>query len=401
MTIKHVVNFFLLFFLIYDINFKFFPEYITTGRIVVFFLIVVDFKSIFSFLKHYDKYFIIVSYIFLFSLIRNLFSEDFTQTSRLFFFIVYCILGSYLISRRFATKKSFLNTILLAISIQGILLIYVFFNPILKNILEIYIIYGANFNTDNLYRSFGLTSSTGAALSVIQSLGVGVGLYAISKNFFKKRMLFLIFICFLSTIFVGRTGLLLSILFSVLFVLQKLSVLKVFTYITIIYIVFSIGLGSFFRDKLETIEDFSATYFIGWLNEGVNIGDNKTVKTLIYTQKIPELTLETFFIGTGTISKDGKNTSGHDSGYVQTYYSLGILMSIIFYVSFFIFIFKKFKNENKKFLFIIVILIMLLEFKEPFLFKYSEGIIILSLLWVNYFNQIGVLTPNIKPINIT
>lgn len=143
--------------------------------------------------------------------------------------------------------------------------------------------------------------------------------------------------------------------------------------------------------SLDSISGFSSEFFLGWISEGFDIKDNRTVNALVSTQNIPELTIQNFFIGSGTISNsNGLNTSGHDSGYIQTYFSIGLIFTVLFYLSFSVFIVQNFKIlNNRKLLFFICLIILVLEFKEPMLFKYTEGFIFLSVLFSMKYEKLN------------
>lgn len=376
----------LVFFLIYDINFKFMPS-VTTARIVLLYLFLTHFKNIPRIFKEFGGFGKVIVFLLFISLIQSLFSEDFTQFSRLLFFILYSLIASMIIVVRFNSKHRVLKSILYAISFQSLILIYGFFNPSLKTILNSFIIYGANFSSENLYRALGFSSASGAALSLIQSLGVAVGLLLLAEKEIKSRekllIVFFIAINCISTIFIGRTGLLISLTCILIYMFYTLNFRKIVVYTVLISLFgfYSLKLSQIFTNELNAIEGFSSDYFVNWISSAFEVENNTTVNALLYKQNIPELTLELFFIGTGTIFKDGINTSGHDSGYIQTYYSLGMIWTIVFYCSLILFIMKKFKFIGKPKLALLCVIVLILEFKEPLLFKYAEGFVIFVVLF--------------------
>lgn len=384
--LKNIFNLFLIFNLIYDISFQGIP-FLSTGRIAVVFLVITSFNKLKLIIQEYKNFSLIMIILLLLSLIQSLISFDNTQFSRLFYFILYSLVSSLLIAQRIKDLKKITWLLLIAISLQAFILIYVFFNPSIKLLLSDYIVYGANFTAEYLYRSFGVTSSSGAALSLTQGLGCGIGFYLLSLN--KKRFNWLAFIltflCFFSTIFVGRTGLVLSLILLLVYTISSFNIKSFLRYSLALIILSSLGIVNTFKSNLDSIQGFSTEYFFHWLSQVIELRDNKTINALARDQPIPELTLQTVFIGTGTISIDGANTSGHDSGFVQTYYSLGLLATVLFYLSFYLFIKKNFKSFNKNILYVIILLSLALEAKEPFLFKYTEGFLILTILFSHKF----------------
>ena len=379
---KNTVSFIIIFFLIYDMNLVFLPS-VTTGRIAGLYLLLTNFQSLKLLVAEYKNFLLGMILIMFISLIQSIFSHDSTQFSRLFYFILYALICPVLITYRINNFRKISWFFLIAISIQSLILILVFFNPRFKSVLEAYIIYGGNFGVDNLYRSFGLSSTTGAALSLIQGLGSGIGFYMLysDKMRWNWLVLFLTVLCFFSTLFVGRTGLVISIIFLSVYLMASINFIKLFRYMLIICIVSYFSFGDIFESNLNSIKGFSTEFFFTWISDGIGIQDNKTIDALFNQQSIPELTLQTLFIGTGTISENGLNTSGHDSGIVQTYYSLGLLFTFLFYYSLTFFLKNNFKSLNKKLIYLLIFLMLLLEIKEPFLFKYSEGFILFSLLF--------------------
>ena len=381
--LKHVINFFLIFALIYDISFKELPI-LTSGRVAFIILLVTHFKVLKIVLKEYKTLMYFIIFLILYSFIQFSITNDNTQFSRFFYFTLYSLISSLFIAVKVKDTQKLLSYILMAVSIQSVILIYVFFNPSFKFILDQYIVYSGNFTVENLYRSFGLSTQTGAVPSLTQSLGVGAGL-VLSK--YKNNFLITsaIIICFLSTFFNGRTGILMSILFFGAYFYYTISFKKIVktSLITILFFLYSSIITSEFVSSLDSIRGFSAEYFIGWLSEGFELKNNKTIGALTSEQKIPELTVQNLFIGSGTVTDfNGGNSSGHDSGFIQTYYSIGLIFTVLFYLLFSLFLIKNFKIlNNRKLLFFICFIILSLELKEPMLFKYTEGFVVLSILF--------------------
>ncbi|MAD96965.1 MAG: hypothetical protein CMB99_06520 [Flavobacteriaceae bacterium] len=381
--LNFLINLILIFSIVYDVSFKVFP-FLTTGRVAFLFLTVAHFSKIKDFLKNYGKFFLIVLILLVVSFFQSIFSDDFTQVSRIAFFMIYSLMASFLMYIRINNLEKLLTLFLLAFSFQSVVLLYSFFRPSFKLTLDSLIVYGGNFTAENLYRAFGFSSATGAALSVIQGLAVGVGL--IKLHMFPKRKFLTItaiIICFISTFFVGRTGIIVSIIFAGYFFVISFKLRLIFKYaiMTIIALFsFSVIINQI-ENRLNTIEGFSTEYFSKWIAEGFDLKDNKTVNALAKDQRIPELNFDTFFIGTGTITKDGLNTSGHDSGFIQTYYSMGLFFTFVFYFALILFIYYKFRDYKKSLVFLFIFLILLLEFKEPMVFKYTEIFVLFSILF--------------------
>jgi hypothetical protein len=97
---------------------------------------------------------------------------------------------------------------------------------------------------------------------------------------------------------------------------------------------------------------------------------------------IPDMTLSEFFWGAGIISlPSGLNASGSDMGYIQTFYALGLVFTFVFYILLFAFFILYLYESNDKFFALFLIVIMfLIEFKEPFIFKYAISFYVLASL---------------------
>ena len=379
---RNGISLVIIFSLIYDISFSGLNGF-TTARLAFLFLVFTNVSRLDIIIKEYGYFLLFMIAVMFLALVQSFYSHDTTQLSSLFFFIIYCLASSLLVNFQVGDSARLQLLFLSAISFQSLVLIYVFFNPSLKLVLSNYIITGANYGPENLYRSFGLTSSSGAALSLIQGLGFGLGLYMLhtGQKRYRWAVLIMSVLCISSTIFVGRTGLVVSIIFLAAYVSISLSILSIIKYGLVFLVISYFSVGGILERNLQSIKGFSTDYFFTWISEGIQIRDNKTANALMNEQPIPELTFQTLLIGTGTVSVDGQNTSGHDSGYVQTYYSLGLVLTFLFYLLVVHFMKSHFRSRDNRLLYFLIMVMLLLEAKEPFLFKYREGFIIFSLLF--------------------
>lgn len=116
-------------------------------------------------------------------------------------------------------------------------------------------------------------------------------------------------------------------------------------------------------------DNFSADYFIDWAFAYLSLDDKSTTPLSWFA--IPPLGLDTIF-GTGLVSlAHGENPSGHDSGFIQAYYSLGLIFAIILYLSYILVLYLLVSRLPRLMAFAIIISFFLIETKRPFLFKYS------------------------------
>ena len=98
---------------------------------------------------------------------------------------------------------------------------------------------------------------------------------------------------------------------------------------------------------------------------------------------IPPLTYQTL-IGTGlVVGPNGEgNASGHDTGYIQTYYSMGLIMAFVFYVSYFYYLFIKVRKDKFNLSYLLLFILVLVESKEFFIFSYAFPFFVFSYILI-------------------
>ena len=328
----------LTFCILYNFSFQV-VEKLTTGRLAIcfFFIWVICCNKIYFRRFRTSVWLLLLPAVA--AIVQSIFSGDFGQMSRFFHLFLYSFIGSVLLVALVKDLKTLLLVILIAISIQSFFIFFSFGNIEFRIWLNSTIVFGGNFGTDNFNRAPGFSGTSGAALSVIQALGVFVGWLLIKKSTFYRPLdskeyqiiVFLMLLSLWSCVLVGRTGLLLSIVFFTCAIIDKTFSFKMIIIISICgaaSVFFFTEIISFFA-----VADFSTHYFISWVS-GIFTGDDMTIKT-INSMTIPHITWDTFF-GTGLLSiTNGGNPSGHDSGFIQTYYSLGLFFTALFYIFYF------------------------------------------------------------------
>ncbi|CAA9203392.1 hypothetical protein FLACOL7796_04721 [Flavobacterium collinsii] len=279
-----------------------------------------------------------------------------------------------------------MQVFLLATAVQSIIAMFSFFNPLVKQYILSIIVVGGNEMEEIIYRAISFSGASGAALSVIQFCGVFSGLILL-KSFthsIKSTVLIWVGIVFtlLSTVIIGRTGLLCSLLAIVIFLFSQFNLRKLVWFSGIVVLVTQINFLAILESQTESISGFNVDFFVDWIEEAFTVKDNHTAN-VIQEMPIPPLSIRTI-LGTGEVFNTEKlvNASGNDSGYIQTYYSLGIIMAIIFYFSYFIFLISETKMKNLYSILFVIFLMFIIEFKEPFIFKYILPFFILTLIFL-------------------
>lgn len=401
---KNVIATFILFFIVYDISFVWL-DLLTTARIFVIILTIVFF---FKPIKYFLNFIVRVEYTAMFPVIVCAYSlvlvsfsgyEDFTIFSRSFWFIVYCLYVPFLIA--FLVKfdlVSFLRLYFLCAVVQSMFVYLSMLVPEYRVWLSSNVNMGGNIDLLTSFRSFGLSGGGGANLSLQLAFGFLAGLLFlhIDNNSFAKvlfAMLGLV-IVFVAEIFVGRTGLLFCIVFLIgyLFVSFRLKFSKIIGYIL------AIGFGFILFINLLDVVGSNSVYdsdsIFEWAFSIFSDGGDGTASELVaQLSDMPTLVLGDFIFGTSrVVDAYGYNFSGSDSGYIQTFFALGLLMSFLFYLSIFLLLLSmllKVVNLNKIVGGFIILSCFFVELKEPFMHKYSviQFVVTLFLLAGPYLSR--------------
>jgi hypothetical protein len=390
---KFIIKFLLVFFIIYDINFKFLPGF-TSGRIS--FIIILSsflFKwissgGIFSkmFLKENGWYFYVLIFVFLIAFLQYLSSNDISQLARLFYFTIYGIITPLILNIIFKNSNDFLLTIGISVLIQSLITLGSYIMPSVKIILNNLVLYNAHFDASNNIRALGFVSVAGAAFSLIQFTGIFSILTYLKLNYVKWQVKILlnisIIIILISTLFIGRTGLFLSIFVLLLFfVFNEFSVLKNFIAILSFVLISQLNFEKVLDSITKDIDGYNSELFIAWIRSGFRL-NNDLVEGL-NEMPIPPLTYQTL-IGTGLVSgPNGEgNASGHDTGYIQTYYSMGLIVAFVFYISYFYYLFVNARKEKLYVSYLLLFILVLVESKEFFIFSYAFPFFVFSYILI-------------------
>lgn len=358
------------FFILYNISPKI-NESLTSARLSVFLLIVFwvifDRQSVESFDWNILLIFLPVPYVF----VQFVIVHDFGQLSRFLHLYLFSFIGAALIAKYVGRLDAILWAILAATSLQSVILLFSFVSIDYRMWVDSYVALGGNFGVDNIYRAPGFTSDAGSSLSVIQSMGVLSGGFLLwllkgFRGYVRYCVLFLMLLCMVSCIVVGRTGLILSGLFYLMFIRVGCA------WRELLYIL--LGSAPFLGIGLYYVQDilppgFSVDYFLDWAF-GFLSGNDVTVGELS-SMPVAPLGLETMF-GYGLVSVvDGINPSNHDSGFVQNYYSMGFVVVVLFYVLYLYVLSRLLKWLPYAVRYFLMGTFFAIEFKEPFLFKYA------------------------------
>lgn len=401
-TFNIVIGALISFMLLYRISFSFMPS-LTTGRVAVLLLIFLCFKQLINGLilgatNGQKLLFLFLCTIFIYSLIQFMaygFSDS-TQMSRVFHLIVYAVLGGSLLASLYGFNiNELILSLILALVAQSILIIFeslsTDFRGFIKSVLTMPV-------RSTIYESTsrwqGLTNGGGAQLSVTQSIGaLLVYLTIIRRNLkFRGHVIYGIFLAliFLSIFLTGRTGMIGFAIFSIGFLFVASFRDKIRLAIVLIAITLFAGVGISLMAGSHSHYFSSIAKTADWQSELIRPTSSETISALA-KMNVPPLSAETI-VGTGTVSNsDGSNSSGSDLGYIQTYYALGLVATVLFYGLLLTFFVKELYFIRKKregvLIYLGVIMMFFYEYKEPFIFKYNFCIVLLALTFAFIYQR--------------
>ena len=358
----------LMFFYINSLTFKHF-EFLTTTRLVLIGLLMYGLLRINSIKINSSIVlaFFLYCIISIYSFFQGLFIDsDYIQFSRLVHFQVYCLVGAVLFASLIKNEREFHSSIVLASIIQSFFAILTYRLPELNDV--IFSIFWANEPiVSTLHRAPGLSSSSGSAMGLVISLG-SISLYRLSHGDRRLKYLFMSVFILFSQIIVSRLGLIISMIYLLMLVKKDWKFYRAYGVVFFqIQIVFVLGLLFYFLKGNNQLDE----YTLSWAFSG-GAGVWGTAKAIL-NMGIPDMELLHSLFGMGVISSEsGLNASGSDSGYIQTYYSIGIFFALLFYLGLlFVSVMLLRGLPNKLFFVLLIVLVFVVELKEPFIFKYS------------------------------
>jgi hypothetical protein len=376
----------LIFSFLFDVNFIALPG-LTTARLSLVFLLMYSILFKYKMSRVCLNALAVVVFVFLVCFLQYMGSRESTQISRIIWFALYGIVTPMLLVQALKDQKEFFLLITIACALQALIAIFSFINPSMKAMLYNLVIFTANFDEKQTLRAVALSSAGGASLSVVQSFGVISGIFLLkyySPNFMQSVFLYLgIIIITLSTFIIGRTGLVVSLLAIVVYILSfKIKPKTIFVLVSVFILFAQIDLIRLTDKLMKDVDGFNIELFTAWIENAFTIKDNATTEDLS-SMPVPPISFETI-IGTGRVTDPvlGVNASGHDSGYIQAYYSMGLILAILFYLSYAYFLSKAIRTSNFPILYVLLAMVFLLEVKEPFIFQYALPFFVLTAILV-------------------
>jgi len=270
-------------------------------------------------------------------------------------------------------RKRFAFAFCVVTFIQSLFIIYSYLSPDFRLWTYQALIQGGNIPLTNGTRVAGFTNSSGASLSLIQSLGFFSALYCIRRTQLPTYLLCLTFMAIVicvSTILTGRLGFFICLALVPVFV-PKTSWQRIVRIVLATLLVISVLSIAWKVAFPRIVNSVPLSTTLNWAFEWVGEGQLESL-ALLREMPIPPLTVSTV-IGTGLVidPETGLNASGHDSGYIQNYYAMGLPLTVLFYGSLVLFGIGltglRYMDYHGS---ILLVLMLIVEIKEPFVFKY-------------------------------
>jgi hypothetical protein len=312
---------------------------------------------------------------------------DVTQLSRLINFTIYVVIGTPLFALASGYDlRRFLTAFAAAAGIQALFIAVSFVSPAYRAGLAGLVVQGGNIPLTYGLQVPGFSNSAGALLSMTQALGAFAALLAarLSPSRQERRTFILLAVeCALSTIVVGRTGLQLSVIIFTAFIVIGGPAVLGRSLVIAGALALLVALSADWLVDQAVAWNPSAAATLEWAFEFFVTGARGTFFRDFAGQGVPPLGIESL-VGTGrVVAMDGmSNASGSDSGYIQTYYALGFPAALIFYGAFYAYLLSAFARvrTERAALAVLVACTLVLEVKEPFIFKYALPFFLLVLL---------------------
>ena len=386
----------LLFAFVYNLEFSLFPV-LPGARAVLIILLVWHRQRIVRDGVEYAHRYSVVAWILLgtllYACVLSLPSGDWSQPSRLFHFLVYSVGGAIAwtaVENRYAQKEQASDRLLrrfaVATGLQSILIFVSLLSFGFRTWVSGMLVRGGNIDLATAIRPPGFSNSGGAALSVVQALGVYAALHVAQSTPSRTErsiMHLLALMGGLATAISGRTGLLMVAFAPILFLLSGTNRSRRIFVGRLTFLIVAVGsfgptLLTKFRESNRDIDALASS-----ASELFLFGSRTASWQDLASMSIPELTNDTF-VGTGRVVAEDINASGHDSGYVQTYFALGVPMTALFYSTVIVLCLATLRNAQasaRPLLVWLLSLMMIIELKEPFIFKYTIAFVVLASAW--------------------
>jgi len=325
-------------------------------------------------------------FLYSFMLVKlNKVTSEFTMTSSAFNYFIFIGIFAYFAKVIFNSSKEFCGCVLNAAFIQAVIVLLGLLIPQVRTFLDQMQSFG---NENSMFQDYRYTwriiglGIAGAGGSVYLFTGmIAAGWLKITGNLSKFQLIQMSLLS-IAILLVGRTGFYTSLsLWGYLIyddIRYKKGSLKTLGLLLFLLLLFILILVIF--NNLEGVNDDLISYTLVRSAE-LFFGGTKVISQII---DIPPLRMETI-IGTG-ITRGSISSSIYiwsDSGYIQRYAGIGLIMATISYFSYVFEVIRYAKNlsrSNFNFFIFILLLLLIIEIKEPFFYQLAYPFVLLVLV---------------------
>ncbi|MEO7217059.1 MAG: hypothetical protein ABI026_02610 [Gemmatimonadaceae bacterium] len=318
--------------------------------------------------------------------------SDSGQAVRAFAFVLYGIYGALLMASLFrGDDMAFVRACTIAGALQAVLIVYSFMSPDYRVWLSGVVQQSGNIDLVTGFSAPGFSNSAGALLSVSQAACVFAAVYGsrqAQRLWVQIAFVVSALLITASTVLAGRTGLILSCAFLGVFGVDAAvrNRWRVISAALICILVLAI-VGNAAIQAVATRAGADPAFLKSWAFELFQKGTGAASYSDLASQPVPGLSLSTI-VGTGRVTAAAPwagTASGNDSGYVQTYFALGLIASVLFYSTVAWLSLRATMRANAPLLLgAFAVSMFVIEAKEPFMFKSPMPLMLFALAFMRY-----------------
>ena len=303
--------------------------------------------------------------------------------------------------RRRISRDEVLATVLFVLVLNSVIIILELNFQSFRLLIESFLdpLSGGSINYATGFRLRGIASSGGAGLSVSIPVALTLALHLYSRKILSFYLFTpIIIILLFSVLVIGRTGLILSAIPFVTYMILMLKQSKVSVALLAKFVVFFLVLISLYpfviRYFIDMFGEGFIEYAIGFLLAGSE-GVEKEGTTRIVLDYLTVLPVEfpQALVGYGFYG--GSNfVPWTDSGFSRMFLSVGFVFGLIFNMLIYRIYFLAFRGGNKYLIGTIILLLTIAEIKEPLLFSGVASRIFIIVLVFCWFEKCSLLKRN-------
>ena len=409
--ISFVAKTFFLFFFLYDVVFMGVPTLFSTRKIsfvvfVVWALVLFLFANVRKELFEYETFrnvYIALAVVTAISVPYTIFRARFhgvldtagAEYPVSVFFILYCLIAPVAISYIYRSREEFCRSVMFVTFAQSIFVLFEFKTARFKDFLtKVVDDSNANIKFIDDKRATCLGAS-GSMATVMLAFGVWITGWYIIRQVDKISWIWLCWLILALSIVAeflcGKTGFYISVLNLIIILIMYLARVeapgRAWRNIGIVLGSFGLIFGlwyGFYGSKVYEIKEKFRHVF----NLSVEFGSSKySFWTRFNEGDIPPMSLDVLF-DLGIFRGDTNNglSIHHDGGYVQRFVAEGVLFAALEYILLFVLIglliYQIEGIRSKLYFWVLTIALFVIEFKEPFIYKYAPVAMIMSVLFM-------------------